>query len=256
MRFGEVETHLPIDFQIPYACRPCDDSDSDDSVSWKLEVRASVPGEDLSLDFEVPVYKTTESDPSVGRSAESIAAEREVVESQASPQPRKIREERDEFGNPCLRCSCWPGASMGLVMLVMAIAFGGVAVFAAFKLTEGEWFFLLFLLVFGFFAIILVLVAVSFLGSFRISFNRDGLTVVRNYVLFRRRKTIARDLIDRFEYKESASSGNTKYYAVHAVSPAGVKTKIAGMLKGKTTAKWLKRRLKRELGIASAETHG
>lgn len=248
-RFGEEETHLPIDFQIPYECRSCDDSDSDDSVSWELEVRASVPGVDLNLDFDVPVYKTAESDPSVGQSAEAIAAEREVVESQEPPQPGKIREETDEKGHPCLVCSCWPGFGAGVALLVGTVVCASVTVHAVIEMTRGDLSWTPFLLGFGLGFVVTALIFASFLGSFRISVNREGITIMRNYVLFRSTRTMARDQITRIEYKHSAKSGNTKYYAVHVVSSAGVKTKMAGMLKGETSAKWLKRWAERELGI-------
>jgi hypothetical protein len=57
-RFGESELRLAVDFEIPASCRPTDDSNSDDTVAWQLLVRAPAVGVDLSLTFEVPVFRT------------------------------------------------------------------------------------------------------------------------------------------------------------------------------------------------------
>ena len=54
---------IPVLFQIPYDCRPTDDTDPKSVVSWNLEVTASTPGLDFQAEFEVPVFKTPQSDP-------------------------------------------------------------------------------------------------------------------------------------------------------------------------------------------------
>jgi hypothetical protein len=54
---------IPVNFGIPYECRPSDDSDRDHQIVWKLAVSAAVPGVDYSAEFEVPVFKTSESSP-------------------------------------------------------------------------------------------------------------------------------------------------------------------------------------------------
>jgi hypothetical protein len=54
---------IPVSFGIPYECRSSDDSDRDHRIVWKLTVSAAVPGVDYSAEFEVPVFKTSESSP-------------------------------------------------------------------------------------------------------------------------------------------------------------------------------------------------
>ena len=55
--FGQTELSVPVDFAIPASCRPTDESDSSDKIKWKLDVRAAVPGVDLKMSFEVPVFR-------------------------------------------------------------------------------------------------------------------------------------------------------------------------------------------------------
>ncbi len=73
VRFGEVAIRLPVAFQIPYSCRPTNDSLPNSTIKWNIEVKGEAPGVDLAVDFEVPVFKTEASDPEVGPSAESVA---------------------------------------------------------------------------------------------------------------------------------------------------------------------------------------
>ena len=54
---------IPVLFQIPYECRESDDSDPDNMILWELEIRAETPGIDYFAEFEVPVFKTPQSDP-------------------------------------------------------------------------------------------------------------------------------------------------------------------------------------------------
>ena len=54
---------IPVLFQIPYECRPTDEGNWDNTMVWSLEVTAKTPGLDYCVEFEVPVFKTTDSDP-------------------------------------------------------------------------------------------------------------------------------------------------------------------------------------------------
>ena len=54
---------IPVLFQIPYDCRPTDETNASDQTIWRLEVSAKTPWLDYSTTFDVPVFKTPESDP-------------------------------------------------------------------------------------------------------------------------------------------------------------------------------------------------
>jgi hypothetical protein len=54
---------IPVLFQIPYECLQTDDQTPDSTISWQLTVTARTPGPDYHATFEVPVFKTAESDP-------------------------------------------------------------------------------------------------------------------------------------------------------------------------------------------------
>ena len=58
---------IPVLFAIPYNCRPTDDANSDNQTIWRLKVAAAVPGIDYAAAFDVPVFKTPQSDPHFAR---------------------------------------------------------------------------------------------------------------------------------------------------------------------------------------------
>ena len=54
------QTSVPVLFALPYEAEETD-SEADESVEWRLEMKASVPGVDFTTQFDVPIFKTEES---------------------------------------------------------------------------------------------------------------------------------------------------------------------------------------------------
>jgi hypothetical protein len=96
------QSAIPVVFTIPFACPPSDQRNPDDQTFWRLTATAKMPGIDYSATFEVPVFKTAESDaafvPDRDAMAEYVAApapERELREAgvvkSASPDGDSVR---------------------------------------------------------------------------------------------------------------------------------------------------------------------
>ena len=58
-----TQTAIPVQFGIPFAERECDESNSNSTIEWRLEVTAKTPGIDYAAKFTVPVFKTDQSSP-------------------------------------------------------------------------------------------------------------------------------------------------------------------------------------------------
>ncbi len=56
-------TSVPVEFRVPYECEQTDETDPSNSIVWRLEADADIPGIDFKTQFEVPVFKTPESSP-------------------------------------------------------------------------------------------------------------------------------------------------------------------------------------------------
>jgi hypothetical protein len=55
----------PVRFRVPYDASPTGEMDDNNSIFWKLETDAAVPGVDFSTGFEIPIFKTLASSPQV-----------------------------------------------------------------------------------------------------------------------------------------------------------------------------------------------
>ena len=64
---------IPVQFPIPYASRPTDDSTPTCQTIWRLEVASKEPGLDYGANFEVPVFKTPDSNPNFVPDRSAIA---------------------------------------------------------------------------------------------------------------------------------------------------------------------------------------
>ncbi len=58
---GTTQTILPVLFGIPFDQADSDDTDSDNVILWRLEVKAATSGVEYEAKFEVPVFKTDAS---------------------------------------------------------------------------------------------------------------------------------------------------------------------------------------------------
>jgi uncharacterized protein DUF3592 len=58
-----TKSAIPVLFSIPFDAQETDESNQNDKIVWRLEVKASVPGVDYSAKFEIPVFRTEESSP-------------------------------------------------------------------------------------------------------------------------------------------------------------------------------------------------
>lgn len=70
---------IPLDIEISYETKDHDRSNSRNCVYWNLEVYSEMPGIDFETSFEVPVFKTEDSDPELINSSKD---EERVLERQ------------------------------------------------------------------------------------------------------------------------------------------------------------------------------
>jgi len=72
------QSAIPVLFQIPFDCRPTDPFDKENEIAWIMEVTAKTPGRDYEESFEVPVFKTLDSDP-------NFVADRSLIADYVAP---------------------------------------------------------------------------------------------------------------------------------------------------------------------------
>ncbi len=58
---GPLDTIIPVEFAIPSDALQTDDDNPNDKIQWSLRVKADVPGVNYSDEFELPVFRQTQS---------------------------------------------------------------------------------------------------------------------------------------------------------------------------------------------------
>jgi hypothetical protein len=246
--FGQTEMRLPVDFQIPYGCLPYDDSNPKDQTLWRLTAKSEIPGANLDLAFDVPVFRTEESQSTIGEPQEKIARIEAALDNPESPLPRKIRREQDLDGRPVFVVSAWPGWSTFILTAILSAGLltgGGIWLRTVWQGGSS-----LILLPAG-----LCLAGVrilwgtvrSLLGSTHITVRLAEVVVERWPRFLRRRVEIPTIDIQEIKSSESAQvrSGTqmTQYYVVHLITTDGRKVKLGGMIPGEQATQWLVRQI-------------
>ena len=234
-----VGTMIPIAFAIPADGRPCDDRDPNDRVLWRLQVDADVPGVDYSSAFEVPVFRTAESDRP--RSPEEETATRDPLAPAVYRQPATSRIEvtsnrrGTEILYPAARN---PNVAAGLTAF-LAIWCGAIWACIHFRAP------IIFPIVFGLFGILIVMLTLdAWLKVTRVTVEPGTITVASGYITTGAGKTISASDIADVKPTITMQGGSTAYYDVTIVRKDGKKVSAGSGIRDKREAEWLATTLK------------
>ncbi|MCP4642029.1 MAG: DUF3592 domain-containing protein [bacterium] len=218
---------IPVAFGIPYDSRECDESDSDNEILWRLEVKASVSGADYHAQFEVPVFKTAASsegfvldDSALAGYAAEPDPERDLAATgvRVTPLPSGgVRLDLPMARHKGLAVSItifeliWLGAIVVMIKLGAPLLFP--IIFSAFGL------------LIGYFTLDL------WFTSSRIEAEHGVLTFSCG-LLGGKTQTLTFDDIETIEHKMTTQSGKKAYYAIRVRTIAGRHHTIAKRLDG------------------------
>jgi hypothetical protein len=249
-RYDAYHSEIPVLFQIPYECRPTDEEDPNSTIFWKLEVTAKTPGLDFSAEFfDVPVFKTPDSDP-------HFVVDRSLVAKNAAPEDPQ-RDLRDAgvvkiaspAGDSCrfvFPMARQPRAAVALTLL--SLAFFGMPVFLFYQDSGvGAVFFGV---IFGLAGLVLSIVALN-LWFYRsvVDVSRRGLAFTGG--LFGRGASRWIDASAVVEIKTTShfSSDNLTYYDLVVVCRDGQKVTIGKRLPGRRLADSVIRQIEQAHGL-------
>jgi hypothetical protein len=237
-----VGATIPIAFAIPADARPCDDRNPDDRVLWRLQVDADVPGVDYSSTFEVPVFRTADSDQP--RSADEETATRDPLAPMVYRQPATSRIEvtNNRRGTEILYPAARnPGVATGLTFF---LALWCAAIWACIHFGAP----IIFPIVFGLFGIIILVVTLdAWLKATRVTVEPGTITVASGYLTTGAGKTIDADDIADVTPTITMQGGGTAYYDVTIVRKNGKKVSAGSGIRDKREAEWLAATLKESL---------
>ena len=217
-----TQTSVPVLFALPYDGEETD-TEAEESVEWRLEMKASVPGVDFATQFEVPVFRTEQSVPGfeleekeARQQAPRVSPDRKLAESGLVIQTLPTGGKRFHF--PAGR---YNKVALGLTAF-LAIWTGAIAL----MLHLGAP--LLFPIVFGVFELLLIWGVMDlWFGTNTVVVDR-GVVTAKHAILGTGTTKIV-DYQDVAEIKpvQGMQAGNKLYYNVQLLTMGGGKVTVA-----------------------------
>jgi hypothetical protein len=224
-------TTVPVAFELPADAAPSATTNSRDQVVWRLSLSAEVPGVDYAATFEVPVFRTAESEePPLSKPAAAAAP----VVSFVQPATSRVRVTRNRRGTEIVfPAGRNPGASASLTIFLV-IWLGAVWAMVHFGAP------LFFQLIFGAFGLLLIWGTVaSWLGVCRVTVGGGGVTVASGVLAPTRERRLAAAEIAEVTTRIGMQAGSTVYYDLVLVRTNGKRVSAGRGLRDKREAEWL-----------------
>lgn len=225
-----TQSAIPIFFSIPYDCQPPSRS-GNTTIKWELKVKAELPGVDYESSFQVPVFKTADSDPNFDATAARQAVTKEtlpVVDWSGAGITV-----RDHISGATLVETQF-GRHFGMLIIPLLMGIGMlVGTYYAWNSNMPK-IFPVFLALFG------VIMTLGILGSLftslRLKIFKDRLESERKYFGMTKHSVVEVSQLQRIESKSTMSSGETHFYDLIAHKTDGTTVKLPMSIKGKSRA--------------------
>jgi hypothetical protein len=242
-----MTTRIPIAFRIPADARPCDSSNPNDQIVWRLKLSARVPGVDYDSTFEVPVFRTAASDRPLSDDEERLTHDQLVTADYRQPSDSRIvvtaNKTRTEIWFPAARN---PGAAAGTTVFTV-IWIAVIWFLIHFKAP------LLFPIVFGLFGLLLVYGTLQmWLGVSRVVVEAGTVAVASGYISPGRERTLTTREIGDVITAIGMQAGSTPYYDVVILRKDGKKVIAGRAVRDKREAEWLALTLGTAIGLAAS----
>jgi hypothetical protein len=220
-------TAIPVLFAIPYECRPTDETLSDNQTIWRLAAKAKVPGVDYSTAFDVPVFKTAESN------ANFVADASLMAEYTVPPNPERdlheagVVREPSPSGEGC-KFTFPMGRNLGSTLGISAfwLIWSGAVVLMIY-LDAG----IFFPVVFGLFdALILLFVVDIWFYKSTVDVSPRGLSVTGGLLGLGKTRWVDASDVAKIEPAQGMQSGQTAFYNIVVTCGAGKQITIGKRL--------------------------
>jgi hypothetical protein len=233
-----VHVIAPVAMRIPPDAPGTDHSDPDDEVSWRLEVEAETPGLDYAAAFELPVYRTEDSDQAeTARDAAhlEVVPDAPALRDSPRPEPRSaivVAREGDGLviDFPPARN---PGMATGLTAFV-AVWTGAIVLMTRLHAP------ILFPVAFGLFDLLLGWFALGLWCEVtRLGVDASGARVASGLGAPGKARLVPRDAIADVRIAIGMTASTTAYYDLRLVTTDGRAVTVGGGIRHKREAEWL-----------------
>ncbi len=240
---GGEGTVIPVAFRLPHDVRESDDRNHHNQIIWRLEVAAEVPGVDYHARFDVPVFRTAQSDTPLTPEQEAALAATAPAEAYRPPPDSPIRVSPVPRGVEIIFPPARnPGAAVGLT------AFAAVWTLVVWFLTRSDAP-VVFPILFGLFDVFLVLAVLGmWLGHSRVAVEGTVVVLTRGLAFLTTTTTLAGADVTGVKVKIGMQSGKTPYYDIVLLTADGKEHKAGSAVKDKREAEWLAEVMGKALG--------
>ncbi|GHC13359.1 hypothetical protein [Cerasicoccus arenae] len=226
-----TQSAIPVLFNIPFSCSSPENVSSSVTIKWELKVKAEMPGVDYQSTFEVPVFKTENSDPDfdarAARDAETVASA-PVVDWRKSGIVI-----RDDFSGATL---VEARAGRNFIFLFVPLLIGlGMLVGTYFAWNSNmPKIFPIFLTIFG--LLVTAGCGGALFTSLRLKIFPDRLESERRFFGLTKYASVNVSELDRLESISTMSSGEVHFYDLVGIKHNGEKVKFPLRIRGKAQA--------------------
>lgn len=236
-----MESCIPIGFRLPADAVACDRGNARSRVFWRLQASASVPGVDYASSFDVPVFRTPESDQPLSPEEERRTwAPLTTGYRQPAGSRIVVATYRDgtEIHFPAARN---PGAASGVTVFLLMLL-GGIALLLRSHAP------LLFPILTALVAVLFTIAVLDlWLEVSRVTVRAGTLAWASGYLAPGRETTLRASEIADVRIKIGMQAGTTPYYDITVVQKNGKKSRIGNGIRNKPEAEWLVETIKRQL---------
>ena len=234
-----METHISVAFRLPADAEPCDDSDPDSRVVWRLHLTGSMPGVDYQSHFEVPVFRTPASDQPLSADEKRITQAAHTDADYQQPLDSRIVVTSNTRGTEILFPAARnPGAATSLTLFLL-LWLGCIALQMYFHAP------LLFPIVTGLFGVLILIGVLDlWLEVSRVSVDAGTLTWAKGYIFPAGEHTVGASEIAGVTASIGMQAGTTPYYDVEIVRKNSKKIKVGRSVRNKQEAEWLARKIR------------
>lgn len=233
-----MRTSVPVAFRLPADAHPSDGSNPRDRVIWRLAVAAEVPGVDYASSFEVPVFRTAESE--TGSAPDPSAPT--ALEPYVQPATSRVRVTRNRRGteidfpagrNPLEAAGLTAFTAIWLAAVWATVHFGAPLLLQA---------------VFAGFGLLLAWAALgTWLWASRVVVGDGGVIVSRGVLAPMREQRLDAGEIAEVTTRIGMQSGGTPFYDLVLVRKDGDEVPAGRGIRDKREAEWLADTVRRAL---------
>ncbi len=221
---------IPFRFAIPYDL-PEPRIRGNVTVTWRLTLSASTPGLDYESSFEVPVFKTPESQPDFNATAVVVDGTSTPTIAAMPLDPRTVRvdifTDGTVFTYPRSR-----NLVAGIWMLLFGLAFSAVIPFLYSK--DAGW---IFTGIWGLMSGGLLLCALYFLlNETVVEANKQGISIRSSYLLFWSTRRFSPTEVSEIITHSNMQVGEDSYYQIQVVTQDGKKYSAGSGFRNSTQA--------------------